>query len=200
MIRLVTLLTLTALLWSFFAFKNNSLPLNSTQPPAVTAVVPLTPTSILGLATDSAGLSDWKIYTDENQNYEFRYPSTVQIKTLTDGTLSLSDDTLAISVSARPLPGTETVNTLAEKDINHQQEKMGVEFKLLDTISPISIGFQTGVTYTTEESGREVTYFYIPLSKTFLKIVNRTTEVPGQKLISLSDDIIYSLKILNGGL
>ncbi len=196
MIRLVTLLTLVALLWSFFAFKNTSVKTATETPALPNEKIALTTPVTLGLATTAAEFQDWLTYRDDKHHFQFRYPSYIQIKASSDGSLALTYNSLQIYITPLTLSYIDTVNTMAEKDIDELQKKLGTEFKLLETISPIAIGSQTGLTYTTEVSGHEVTSYYIPQDKNYLLIENKTTENPGESFISLSDDIIYSLEIL----
>ena len=198
MIKLVTLLTLVTVVWTFAVYRNIDTKLVSGS------VEPATPTSTplalapktLGIATGPVETAGWKIYTNEKLSFRLRYFDGLQIKTSSDNTVSFTKDTLNVSVSQHPLTTIETVNTVAEQDINSKMEKLGDKFLMLESISPIAIGSQTGVSFSTRESGKDITYFYVPQGINYLLIVNKTIDDSGGSLISLSDDLIYSLELI----
>ncbi|KKT68948.1 MAG: hypothetical protein UW64_C0006G0004 [Microgenomates group bacterium GW2011_GWC1_44_37] len=127
--------------------------------------------------------------------FQIQYPDGITAKKENNGSLTISKDGLFITISSETLPGKDTVNTIAEQDINQKINIMGDNFKLLETISPVSIGSITGITYTTAEDSKEITYFYVPKTLSYLLITN-STDTSDDKLISTSDDIIYSLELL----
>ena len=98
-------------------------------------------------------------------------------------------------ISKGMLSGKDTINTIAEQSVNLKMEKMGDRFKLLETISPVSIGSLTGVTFTSEEYSKEITYFYVPQGLGYILITN-STDTSDWDLLATSDDIIYSLELL----
>ncbi|HCQ30861.1 TPA: hypothetical protein DIU27_00565 [Candidatus Collierbacteria bacterium] len=139
--------------------------------------------------------SNWKPYSDKVMGFQIQYPDGITAKKENNGSLTISKDGLFITISSETLPGKDTVNTIAEQDINQKINIMGDNFKLLETISPVSIGSITGITYTTAEDSKEITYFYVPKTLSYLLITN-STDTSDDKLISTSDDIIYSLELL----
>ena len=143
------------------------------------------------LASDS---SNWKQYRDENMGFKIRYPEGVAVKKTISGDIVFEKESLHLEISHEKLLGKDTVNTIAEQDVNQKMMKMGEMFKLLDTISPVSIGSITGVTYTSKENSQEITYFYVPLDMDYLLLSN-STDTSNGALISTSDDIIYSLEL-----
>ncbi|KKT40433.1 MAG: hypothetical protein UX47_C0001G0032 [Candidatus Collierbacteria bacterium GW2011_GWA2_46_26] len=139
--------------------------------------------------------SNWKQYSDRVMGFQIQYPDGITVKKENSGTLTVAKDRLIVSISSETLPGKDTVNTVAEQDIDQKMNKMGDKFELLETISPVSIGSITGITYTAEEYSTEITYFYVPKATGYLFITN-LTDISDDKLISTSDDIIYSLELL----
>jgi len=144
------------------------------------------------LATRS---SSWKQFTDDGMGFRIKYPDGITAKKENSGSLSIAKDRLSIIISSEILSGKDTINTIAEQDIDQKMNKLGDKFKLLETISPVSIGSNTGVTYTASEDSKEITYFYVPVKTGYLLITN-STDIYDDKLISTSDDIIYSLELL----
>lgn len=147
----------------------------------------------LGVSTNSASDSGvWKTYEDSSLGIRIKYPEGVDIKQISKDTVSLSNDLVSIHINSIELDEKETVNTVAEKDINKKTEKLGEKFNLVDSISPISIGEITSITFTAREEGTEHTFYYVPREKSYLLIDDSTD----QTQISISDSIIYSLVLL----
>jgi hypothetical protein len=151
----------------------------------------------LGATTNASDSSGLNIYQDEKQGFRIRYPGDISITKEDSGTVIFTKEGLSVAISAGKLSGKDTINTIAELAVNHKMEKMGERFKLLETISPVSIGSLTGITFTAEENSKEITYFYVPQKLGYLLITN-STDTSDWDLISTSDDIIYSLELLEG--
>lgn len=134
----------------------------------------------------------WRNFSDERLRINLQFPGDTDIKREKDGSLLLTHEGIHITFMAGQIDGTDTLNTLAEKDIDKKKETMGGNFRLIDTISPIAIGSLTGITYSSEESAKVVTYFYVPRGSEYLLITDRSD---ADKL-SVSDNIIYSLILL----
>lgn len=198
MIKLVTLLAIIAVVGTLLLVKKDESALISGTV-ETTSNIPTQSTpapQTLGLSTNSVSSDSWKIYSDEKLGFRLKYPEGVQIKSVSEGSVLLSKDSLSISISQNKLSSKDTVNTVAEQDVNSKMDKLGDKYRLIETISPIAIGSQTGVTYSSEELGKEITYFYIPQGFKYLVIANETTETKTGNLISLSDEIIYSLEFI----
>lgn len=170
------------------------------KPPLVTSetsiqnyTVPSTDT--LGATTNASDSSGLNIYLDKIQGFQIKYPGDISIEKENNGSVVFTKEGLSVVISKGILSDKDTVNTVAERAINQKVEKMGDKFKLLESISPVSIGSLTGVTFTSEENSKEITYFYVPQELGYLLIVN-STDTYDWDLISTSDDIIYSLELL----
>ncbi len=151
-----------------------------------------TPETLGASTTLLSDTSAWKSYEDSTLEIRIKFPSGINPKKEINRSLTLFGDLLKINISLENLNDKDTVNTLAESNINSKITKMGDSFKLIDSISPISIGEITGVTFTTIEDGQEITYYYVPREKSYLIIKDSTDK----SLVALSDSIIYSLEIL----
>lgn len=197
MIKLVTLLTFVTVVWTLVGLQNvdSKLVSSTVEIPADKDSKVLLVPETLGVSTASSSVTSWNLYTNKKLGFSLKHPPDVYLRSADDGTISISQKKLNITISQHPLSAKDAVNTIAEQAINSKQEKLGSNFKLIDSISPIAIGSQTGVTFTTEESGKEVTYFYIPQGPNYLEIINFTQEDSSGRLVSLSDDIIYSLQL-----
>ncbi len=167
-----------------------------TGEPSIQSYTAPTPDT-LGATTNASDSSGLNIYLDEKQGFRIRYPGDISIKKESDGSVIFTKEGLSVTVSKEKLSGKDTINTIAEQSVNLKMEKMGEKFKLLESISPVSIGSLTGITFTAEENSREITYFYVPQKLGYLLITN-STDTSDWDLISTSDDIIYSLELLEG--
>jgi len=149
-------------------------------------------------ASSSASPSGtWKIFKDEKIGFRIRYPSEIDIKQTADGVYLFSRQDIHISLIQGKLAENETINTLAEKQINQKMEKLADKFKLVDTISDVAIGSLTGISYKSEESQGTSIYFYIPQGSSHYLLINNQIDSPtDQEVVSLSDQIIYSLELL----
>lgn len=170
------------------------------NPPLVTSETPIqsypVPTpDTLGATTNASDSSGLNIYLDKIQGFQVKYPGDISIEKENNGSVVFTKEGLSVVISKGTLSGKDTVDTIAERTVNQKMEKMGDKFKLLDSISPVSIGSLTGVTFTSEENSKEITYFYVPQKLSYLLIIN-FTDTSDQDLISTSDDIIYSLELL----
>jgi hypothetical protein len=172
------------------------------KPPLITGETsirndPVTSPDTLGATTNASDSSRLNIYLDEKQGFRIRYPGDISIKKENNGSVIFTKERLSVTISKGMLNGKDTINTVAEQSVNLKMEKIGDNFKLLETISPVSIGSLTGVTFTSEEYSKEITYFYVPQDLGYILIINSTDTSDGD-LISTSDDIIYSLELLEG--
>lgn len=149
----------------------------------------------LGASTNASASSGLNIYLDKVQGFQMKYPGDISIEKENNGSVVFSKEGLSVVISKGMFSEKDTVNTVAELAVNQKTEKMGDKFKLLETISPVSIGSLTGVTYTSEEYSKEITYFYVPQELGYLLIIN-STDTSDRDLISTSDDLIYSLELL----
>ena len=150
----------------------------------------------LGISTnESSRSSELKTYIDESLGYKIQYPKDISLEKEADGSVVLSGSGLGITITGGNMSGIDTINTVAERHINEKIAKLGEKFKLSESISPVSIGYQTGITYTSEEASKEITYFYVPQRQGYILLINRT-DTSDYSLISASDDIIYSLELL----
>lgn len=148
----------------------------------------------LGATTNASDSSGLNIYLDKIQGFQVKYPGDISIEKENNGSVVFTKEGLSVVISKGTLSGKDTVNTVAERTVNLKMEKMGEKFNLLEPISPVSIGSLTGVTFTSEENLKEITYFYVPQELGYLLIVN-STDTSDRDLISTSDDIIYSLEL-----
>ncbi|KKS94873.1 MAG: hypothetical protein UW68_C0001G0042 [Candidatus Collierbacteria bacterium GW2011_GWB1_44_6] len=196
MIKLVTLLAVIAVVFVLIIIKRDPDTLISatvdTPSPQRILQEPIT----LGVATSSSLAASSKIFTDDKLGFRIKYQDGIVVKRNLDGSVTFSKDDLNISISQESLLSKDTVNTIAERDINWKMEKLGDQFVLAESISPVAIGLDTGVTYSSEEKGEQVTYYYIPQGFHYLLVINKTPQKEGSNLFSLSDDIIYSLEII----
>ncbi|KKT30857.1 MAG: hypothetical protein UW41_C0010G0048 [Candidatus Collierbacteria bacterium GW2011_GWC2_44_18] len=165
--------------------------INGENPQSYTAPTPAT----LGAATNASDSSGLNIYLDKIQEFQVEYPGDISIKKENNGSVVFSKEGLSVVISKGMLSGKDTINTIAEQSVNLKMEKMGDRFKLLETISPVSIGSLTGVTFTSEEYSKEITYFYVPQGLGYILITN-STDTSDWDLLATSDDIIYSLELL----
>lgn len=146
----------------------------------------------LGIETDKQPIKhDWNTYTYGNLGLKIKHPSEMDIKTDKEQ-VSLQRDGINLEITKKSMSSIESVNTVAEKEINEKISKLGDQFKLLETITPIAIGSVTAVTYTSNESGKQASYFLIPFGSDYIYIKN-STEATDDALVSTSDDIIYSI-------
>ncbi len=148
----------------------------------------------LGVTTGTSTTS-WKFYTNEDFGFRIKYPQELIIDENRSGIISIGKERIHIDFSFEKISVKDSLNTKAEKDIDILIAKMGEKFKLIDSISEVAIGSITGITYTTEENSVEITYFYVPLKDGFL-VIRNLTDSTDSALISISDDIIYSLELL----
>jgi hypothetical protein len=198
MIKLVTLLALTAVVYAVIAASKDGLSIV----PNSEKISPNSENQASALeeagapATISSAHFTWETYTDEEGGFSFKYPPGVQIKTLSDDSLEVSRLSMIITFHRHPLLSQDLINTVAEQDINSKVEKLGDRFRLLRALSPIALGQRTGLTYSSEELGRVITYFYVPQTSHYLLIINETEDPQGADLISLSDHLIFSLELL----
>ncbi len=196
MIKLVTTLALIALVWVFSTQYDygSKKPLTS---PEVTSLP--TPTTI-ATPTDSspvifAEIKNWKTFEDNSFGFTLRYPPEVNLKILSPKSISLTKTGLSITVSREVLAGDSTLNLVAESHANKIISDPKSGNTVVETISPIAIDTITGLTFTTVEANQEITYYYVPLGSSYLLITNSTQPGAGD-LLSTSDDIIYSLELV----
>lgn len=169
-------------------------PKSSTEPEAL--ISPNVPQT-LGISTPVSSVSSGeKTYRDDKLGFSLDYPADIVFKKISSNSISLTKGDLNILLSQESLIDKDTINTIAENDINLKIDKMGDKFKLVDSISPIAIGSITAATFTSEENSKEITYYYVPQNPSYLLLTNSTQNNSGSDLISISDDIIYSLKLI----
>lgn len=164
--------------------------LNETQNLSVTATP--TPTTLGVSVAVPESSSVWESFRDDDLGLKIRYPKYLTVKKEKDNTLTISGEGIRIAITKAKVGTTDTINTLAEKDIDRKKTTLGDKFRLIDSISPVAIDSQTAIAFTTEEDTKEVTYFYVPMDPGYLLIADTTD--PDR--LSVSDNIIYSLEIL----
>lgn len=188
MIKLVTLLALIVVVYTLVVIEEDDQPEDLSQPTSVTQTA--------DTASTSADRSVWPTYSHSQFGFSLRYPAGVLVGTPSSGTVRLSRPPLTITVQSQPLLPQDTVNTLAEQDIEAKIAEQGDRFELVGPLAPIAIGGRTGVTYSSKEQDQKITYFYVPQDSRYLLITNETSDPQAQGLIPLSDQIIFSLEIL----
>lgn len=140
--------------------------------------------------------SDWKAFVNNYYGYEIKHPGELEIINKKNGDVRLQkDSSIIISITQNVLTEDGTINTLIESEIGAKQSKLGNQFKLSRNIEPIALGNVTAQTYSSKESSKNVTYYFVPQNdKKYLYITNETPEsVNGDYF--LSEKIIYSLDL-----
>lgn len=196
MVKLVTALAMIALVWVFSTQYDYGSKNTLTSP--IVSVIPeisLSPTPSTESAVIFAEIKNWKTFEDKSLGFNLRYPPDVTLKKHSDKSISLGKTGLSITISQEKLIEDDTLNLAAEVLANKIISNTKSINSIVDTISPVAIDTVTGLTFTTLENDKEVTYYYVPQGSTYLLITN-TTQAGGSDLLSISDDIIYSLELV----
>lgn len=148
-------------------------------------------------ATSQSSTLGWQVFVNNYYGYKIKHPSNVNIKNRRNGDISLQKTkVIDILITQNVLASNETVNTIIEKAIDARRNELGDRFSLTNSISPISLGSITAQTYSSFESGENITYYYVPQNTNkYLLIINQTPNQGGTDYL-ISEDIIYSVELI----
>jgi len=146
--------------------------------------------------TPANDLQGWQIFVNNYYGYKVKHPPDVNIKNKKDGNVSLQKTkTINLSITQGILTENNNLNTAIEKDIETKKNDLKDKFNLTKIISPISIGLETALTYTSIENEIPISYFYIPQKdKKFLMVTNYSPHNGSTDYLT-SEDIIFSLEL-----
>jgi len=152
-------------------------------------------------ATTTKDMNSWLKYKDPEFGFSVLYPPEFKInKDSSNLLISKIDSTgkygTVIKFTSRALMDNETVNTIAEKDINEILDKDPLGFALSETITPISIDRTTAITYKLLENKNTSTYFYVPTKgNQFVEVSIIGENSLSPEDISIIDRVVYSLEL-----
>lgn len=140
-------------------------------------------------------ISGWPVFVNNYYGYKIKHPSNVSIKNQRNGDVILiKEKSINILITQDTLTENETINTKIEKEIDKKKNELGERFLQIHPISPIAIGLETAQTYTSEENGKKITYYYVPQKNDRYLIITNNSFNDGEVDYLLSEDIIYSLE------
>jgi hypothetical protein len=147
--------------------------------------------------TPEVSIFDWPVFTNNFYGYRIKHPSNVIIKNNKDGDIAFQKSkSVNILITQEVLGENENVNTVMENIINVKKNRLKESFSLINSISPIAMSSATAQTYTSEENGQRITYYFIPQKdKKYLVITNSSLQNGGVDYL-LSEDIVYSIQLI----
>ncbi len=153
--------------------------------------------TVAGANNSTNSVTGWQIFVNNYYGYKIKHPTAVDIKNKKSGNISLvKGKSINILITQDVLLENDTLNTAIEKNIETKKVEMKDKFILTNTISPIALGQDTAQTYSSEENGQKLSYYYVPQKdKKYLLITNLSPHDGGADFLT-SEDIIYSLEFL----
>lgn len=140
---------------------------------------------------------DWQEFFNNYNGYKIKYPRDVSIKNLQNGDIALQKDkSINILIVQGTLTENNSLDKMVEKEIEDKRNMLSDNFSLINGISPIALGSATAKTFTSNENGENITYYYVPQNDNrYLKITDSTPN-NGQENYLVSEKIIYSINPL----
>jgi len=137
----------------------------------------------------------WQVFVNNYSNYKIKHPSDVTLKNYHNGDIGLQkNNSIDLHITEGKIEESDDLNTFIESVIDEKIENQKEDFYLAKTISPIAIGSTTALTYSSTESGKSFTYYFIPKEKDeYILITNKSPENNNQDYI-VSEEIIYSIE------
>jgi hypothetical protein len=138
---------------------------------------------------------NWQVFVNNYSGYKIKHPSDVSLKNYHNGDIGLQkNNSIDLYITEGKIQENDDLNTFVESVIDKKIENQENDFYLAKTISPIAIGFTTALTYSSIESGKNFTYYFIPkVADKYILITNKTPEGNNQEYI-ISEEIIYSFE------
>lgn len=140
---------------------------------------------------------DWQVFFNNYNGYKIKYPENVSIRNMQNGDIAFQKNkSINILIVQDVLNENNSLDTLIKKEIDDKRNKLSDKFSLINTISPIALGSVTAQTFTSNENGLSVSYYYVPQNdKKYLKITDNTPNM-GDENYLISEKIIYSINLL----
>lgn len=138
-----------------------------------------------------------KEYKDEKGGFSLQYPDTLTMTSKAE-VIQWKNDSVTIKLTTAKMGANKSLLSLVKADVEQLKEQLGSKLEVVGEVSNFeTVSIKNGYWYETRQIGQDVRYYYLPLPKKTVLLIETHRDATNQDALNTIDDFVKSVSEVN---